>query len=71
LRPQQEARCRVLVAAAGYGKTTALRRWYPDAQWHRDDGADPAKIVAHTDADRVVLDGFYKPSRLSRAHDGP
>src|SRR5262245_56485098 len=24
-------RCRLLVAAAGYGKTTALRRWYPAA----------------------------------------
>ena len=28
--------CRVVCAAAGYGKTTALRAWYPaGARWHR------------------------------------
>ncbi|GIJ77059.1 Transcriptional regulatory protein, C terminal [Micromonospora phaseoli] len=34
--------CRVVVAAAGYGKTTALRGWYPStgASWHR--GLPPA-----------------------------
>lgn len=35
---RQRRVCRILVAAAGYGKTTALRRWFPPetSRWYRD-----------------------------------
>ncbi|MEV4411661.1 BTAD domain-containing putative transcriptional regulator [Catellatospora sp. NPDC049609] len=51
---------RVVVAAAGYGKTTALRRWYPApaARWWPA-GTDPAAFVARAGAEAdgpIVLD---------------
>jgi DNA-binding SARP family transcriptional activator/ATP/maltotriose-dependent transcriptional regulator MalT len=40
---QQRHTCRVVVAAAGYGKTTALRGWFrADARWHRGGTAGTA-----------------------------
>jgi len=45
---QPRRACRVLVAAAGYGKSTALRQWYPAnaSGWHRGVGARPlARLV--------------------------
>jgi ATP/maltotriose-dependent transcriptional regulator MalT len=38
-------RCRLVVAGAGYGKTTALFRWYPGVAttWHR--GFDPGWLA--------------------------
>jgi DNA-binding SARP family transcriptional activator len=51
--------CRAVVAAAGYGKTTALRGWYDgqDARWHRGSTLTPADaVIAATESGaRTVL----------------
>lgn len=53
--------CQVVVAAAGYGKTTALRRWFPtgSAHWHRATGPTLSRVVADAaaaGAGRIVVD---------------
>ncbi|MDG4831495.1 BTAD domain-containing putative transcriptional regulator [Solwaraspora sp. WMMD1047] len=66
-RPDRERRgCRILVAAAGYGKTTALRRRFPPdaARWHRGVGSGLSGLVrAAVDAAHpvVVFDDLPRP----------
>jgi DNA-binding SARP family transcriptional activator/ATP/maltotriose-dependent transcriptional regulator MalT len=59
---QQRHACRVVVAAAGYGKTTALRGWYPaaGARWHRGVTAaqPPGGPVTTVDAPPADIDGL-------------
>ena len=72
--------CRVIAAAAGYGKTTALRGWYPAAaaRWHRGlppGRGEPAEVLAgavleeaRAGARRVVFDDLPAlPVDTSRA----
>jgi DNA-binding SARP family transcriptional activator/tetratricopeptide (TPR) repeat protein len=71
--------CRVVCAAAGYGKTTALRSWYPaaEARWHRGlpGGGDPVDALAgavldeaRRGATRIVFDDLpHLPVDTARA----
>jgi DNA-binding SARP family transcriptional activator/tetratricopeptide (TPR) repeat protein len=64
--------CRVLVAAAGYGKTTALRRWYPPAAayWHRGTGLDCPDTAAK-ELPRLVCDAVHGGARQIVVDDTP
>jgi DNA-binding SARP family transcriptional activator len=75
---RQAGGCRLVVAAAGYGKTTALRHWFPDpaTRWHRgaaavaliDDGpAALAAEAARVGTRQVVLDDLPRLP-ADRAH---
>ncbi|MEU4214844.1 tetratricopeptide repeat protein [Actinoplanes sp. NPDC026623] len=72
--------CRVVCAAAGYGKTTALRAWYPaaGARWHRGlpgGAADPVDALAgavldeaRAGAGQIVFDDLPRlPADTARA----
>jgi ATP/maltotriose-dependent transcriptional regulator MalT len=59
MQETRRAGCRMLVAAAGYGKTTGLRRWFPPetARWHRGTGPGLAEVVTTgaTAGDRLLV----------------
>ena len=68
---QHAGRLRLVVAAAGYGKTTALRRLYPEpaARWLRGgelDALDTDRIHAIAiEAGQLVLDGLPQLPELT------
>ncbi|MDG4809382.1 hypothetical protein O7634_21765 [Micromonospora sp. WMMD1120] len=60
------------MAAAGYGKTTALRRWFPPAgaRWCRGDDAPVRQLVADAVAagDRLVVVDDLPPTSAEQLH---
>ncbi|WFE54477.1 BTAD domain-containing putative transcriptional regulator [Micromonospora sp. WMMD1155] len=61
-----------VVAAAGYGKTTALRRWFPrtDGRWCRGDEGPVRQLVADAVAagDRLVVVDDLPPTSAEQLH---
>ncbi|MGW5556531.1 BTAD domain-containing putative transcriptional regulator [Micromonospora sp. NPDC003944] len=61
-----------VVAAAGYGKTTALRRWFPPAaaRWCRGDEAPVRQLVADAAGagDRLIVVDDLPPTSAEQLH---